>query len=128
MADLNRAMPVSAPAVLLPGGVPIGSTEFGIVLFPEETYTFNWKIPIKRDELEKACADMKPDKHFWPELLGLVTYSYPLATARADTGFVCCVERALPNGPHGRVLRLDEPVSGENLRISDDSLWSGFAT
>ena len=79
-------------------------------------------------EIEKACKDIKPNMHFWPELFGLVTYTHPLATVRADTGFVCGIEKALADGRRGDVLKLDEPLLSENLRLSDHSLWSGFAT
>lgn len=82
MAGHNRAMPVGGAGVLVPGGIPLGSAELGLVLFPEETYTFNYRLPIRRNEIEKACEDIKPNMHFWPELCGLVTYTYPLATEK----------------------------------------------
>lgn len=128
MAEHNRAMPVGVGAVLLPGAIPIGGAELGLVLFPEETYTFSWRIPIRRDEIQRACEDIKPHAHFWPEVFGLVSYTYPLATVRADTGFMYCIEKALADGTRGAVLELDEPVLLENLRLIDHSLWSGFAT
>jgi hypothetical protein len=128
IADHNRAMPPVGASILVPGGIPLGAAELGKVLFPEETYTFNVRIPIRRDEIEKACEDIKPDMNFWPELWGLVTYTYSLAAVRADTGFVCSIEKSLADGRRGGVLKLDEPGLVDHLRLSDHSLWSGFAT
>jgi hypothetical protein len=121
MANHHRAMPVGVAGVLIPGGMPLGDAELGLVLFPDETYTFNYKIPVKRSEIEKACEDM-PTKHFFPEVFGLVTYTYPLAKVRADTGLVCHIEKP------GSAFELGEPVPLENMRLSDHALWSGFAT
>ncbi len=121
MAEHNRGMPAGGSTMIIPGGISIVGSELGLLLFPDETYTFNYRIPLKRSEIEKSCEDIST-KHFWPELRGLVTYTYPLATVRADTGFVYRIEKL------GGVLELGEPVPLENMSLSDHSLWSGFAT
>ena len=128
MAEHNRSMPPGVAAMIIPGGVSMVGSEIGLLMFPEETYTFNYRIPLKRSEIEKSFEDIKPHTHFFPELSGLITYTYSLAKVRADTGFVLSIEKALADGRRGDVLKLDETVLVENLRLSDHSLWSGFAT
>jgi len=127
MADIYRSMPPKMTTMIIPGG-STGISEPGLLLFPGEHFTFNYTIPLKRSEIEKACEDIKPQTHFFPELCGLITYTYPLATVRADTGFILRVEKALADGRRGDVLKLDEPVLLENMRLSDHGLWGGFAT
>jgi hypothetical protein len=128
IAHLNRETPIDAPGVLLPGGTPIGGAELGLILFPEETFTFNYKIPISRDEIEKSFEDIKPARYFFPEVFGLVTYLYPLAAVRADTGFVCSIENVSPGSKSGLAFELGQPVRADYMRVADASLWSGFAT
>lgn len=128
MADHNHGMPVRSGAVLVPGAVPLGDAELGLVLFPGEKQIFNYRLPLKREEIERSCEDIKPDMHFFPELFGLVTYTYPLATIRAETGFVFRVEKAQGDGRFGGVFELGQEVQAENMRISEHSLWSGFAS
>lgn len=122
-AVLNRDMPVDAMTLTLSstGGANIGSDQQGLVLFPNETHIFRYKIPIKRSEIEKSCKDIKPNLHFFPEVSGIVTYTYPLAKIRADTGFVNSIEVI------GGAFELDNPVSLDEIRIDDRSMW-GFAT
>lgn len=127
MAEIYRSMPPKMTTMIIPGGTT-GISEPGLLLFPGEHFTFNYRIPLKRSEIEKACEDIKPQMHFFPELCGLITYTYPLATVRADTGFILRVEKALADGRRGDVLKLDEPVLLENMRLSDHGLWGGFAT
>lgn len=127
MAEIYRSMPPKMTTMMNPGGTT-GISEPGLLLFPGEHFTFNYRIPLKRSEIEKACEDIKPEMHFFPELCGFITYTYPLATVRADTGFVLRIEKALADGRRGDVLKLDEPVLLENMRLSDHGLWGGFAT
>jgi hypothetical protein len=128
MAHLNRDMPIDAPAVLLPGEVPIGGAEPGLILFPAEIFTFNYKIPISREEIEASFEDIKPNRYFAPEVFGLVTYLYPLAAIRPDTGFVCSIDNVSPDSESGLAFELDKPVRPEYTRVADASLWSGFAS
>jgi hypothetical protein len=128
MAQLNRTMPLATVSILIPGNIPISGAELGLILFPKEPRTFNYKIPIKRVEIESSCEDIKPNMHFFPEVYGLVTYTYPLADVRADTGFVCGIDNVSPDSTSGLAFELDESVRLEYLRVADHSLWSGFAT
>jgi hypothetical protein len=125
MAHLSRDMPIDAPAV---GGAPIGGAELGLILFPEETFTFNYKISISREEIEASFEDIKPNRYFYPEVFGLVTYLYPLAAVRPDTGFVCSIDNVSPDSKSGLAFELDKPVRPEYTRVADASLWSGFAS
>jgi hypothetical protein len=126
-ADQNRSLPVDAVKLLLPGGASIGGAEVGLMLFPEETYTYHLKMPIKRQDIENACEDMA-DKYFFPEVLGLVTYTYPLATIRADTGFVYGIRKEPDGDPSGTAFKLNESVPLRRLSLTDHPLWSSFAT
>ena len=128
MADHNRAMPVKTVGVLIPGGAPIGGAELGLILFPKDTQTFNYTITINREEIDTSCEDSKPNTYFFPEVFGLVTYTYPLADVRADTGFKCSIKNVSPESRSGTAFELFEPISLEYLRIADHSLWGGFAT
>jgi hypothetical protein len=122
LAEHNRSMPPGTVAITIPGGIPMIGSEIGLLLFPERTHISNYKFTIKRTEIEKSCEDM-PTKHFWPEVCGLITYSYPLAAVRADTGFVYRIEKI------GRwPLELDEAVSLKEMILSEHDLWAGFAT
>jgi hypothetical protein len=128
MAQLNRAMPVGTVSILMPGGIPIGGAELGLILFPNDPHSFNYKIPIKRADIESSCEDIKPNMHFTPEVFGLVTYTYPLADVRADTGFVRRIDNVSPDSKSGLAFELSKPVQLGHLRVADHSLWSGFAT
>ena len=119
-ANLNRGLPIGF-ALALPGGVPINS-EVGRMLFPNETRIEHHRSHVKRSEIEKACEDIEPNMNFWRELCALVTYAYPLATVRADTGFVYRIER------QDGVFELDEAVPMEEMRINDEVSWGGVAT
>src|SRR5207249_3772832 len=61
MAEHNRGMPAGGATMIIPGGTPIVGSELGLLLFPDETCTFNYRIPIKRSEIEKSCEDIKPN-------------------------------------------------------------------
>ena len=92
------------------------------MLFPNETRIEHHRSHVKRSEIEKACEDIEPNMNFWRELCALVTYAYPLATVRADTGFVYRIER------QDGVFELDEAVPMEEMRINDEVSWGGVAT
>ena len=128
MADHNRAMPVKTVGVLIPGGTSMGGGELGLILFPKDIQSVNYTIRIHREEIDRSCEDIKPNMHFFPEIRGLVTYTYPLADVRADTGFVCSIENVSPESRSGTAFELFEPVRSEYIRIVDHSLWAGFAT
>jgi Cys-tRNA synthase (O-phospho-L-seryl-tRNA:Cys-tRNA synthase) len=94
-----------------------------VILFPNEEHIEQIQYPIRRDELEKACEDLPPPKHYWPELIVLITYTYQLAAIRADTGLICQISRN-----DGTPLLLDEGLSEAEMRISLHRMWGGFAT
>jgi hypothetical protein len=126
IADHNRSIAVEASVVLIPGGIRIGGAELGLILFPDETSTFVNKIPISRGEIERSFEDIKPNEHFFPEVFGLVTYAYPLADVRADTGFVCGIENVTPDSKSGFAFELGQSVRPEYMRVANH--WGGFAT
>jgi hypothetical protein len=126
IAGHNRSMPVDASVVLLPGGIPIGDVELGLILFPGETSTFDYKMPIRRGEIERSFEDIKPNTHFMPQVFGLVAYTYPLADVRADTGFGCSIENMAPDSKTGFAFDLDQSVRPEYMRVANH--WGGFAT
>ena len=110
-------------AVYFPENKTIVGEDIGLVLFPGESITISYLIPIKRVEIEKACDDTKPQMIFMPVLAGFISYSYPAATIRADTGFVY-------------EIRVDEvaafdfgAIAGStNLSLTRDRHSEGFAT
>ena len=123
MADLHRDLPVNVTAILVPGGQSLGDTKPGLVLFPEETHTYYYRISLNRSEIEKSCEDIKPSTNFWPVVYGIVVYSYPLATIRATTGFVLDIEK------RDGVFTLDKMVPKKDILLRDDGpLSGGFAT
>jgi hypothetical protein len=128
MAQHNRDLGIDATVLMIPGGIPMGGAELGLILFPRETHRFNYRIPIRRGEIEKSFEDIRPNRHFFPEVFGLVAYTYPLADVRADTGFICSLENRSPDSKSGLAFELDEPVRHEYMRVADHSLWGGFAT
>ncbi len=122
MAQLNRGLLPRIPIVITPGNVTIEGADLGLVLFPGEVHSIKYTIPIKKAELLKACEDTKPPI-FWPVLGGLITYSYALASIRADTAFAYTVEHG--DGP---VFKLDETIPAEKLDLSRSIFGEGFAT
>lgn len=128
LAELNRGLPARGGAVVLPGAVSLGDNETGVLLFPGEKHTVNYRLPLRRDEIEKSCGDIKPKLYFMPEVFGLASYTYPLAAVRADTGFILQVERAQPKEDLGTAFGLDEEVQTEHITISEHPLWGSFAT
>jgi hypothetical protein len=126
LAQHNRNM---APSVtMISEGKPLGKADLGLVLFPEETHKLNYTIPINRKDVERACEDIRPSMHYMPEVWGIITYTYPLANVRADTGFVCHVENVSPTSETGYAFEWDKPVPSEHIRLTDHSMWGGFAT
>lgn len=128
LTELNRGLPAHGGAVVLPGSVSLGNNETGVLLFPGETHSINYRLPLNRGEIVKSCDDIKPNLYFMPEVFGLATYTYPLAAVRADTGFVYQVERAKPVEHLGTAFGLDEVVQAEQITISEHQLWGSFAT
>ena len=123
MAELNRGLLPRTPIVLFPGNVTIEGADLGLVLFPGETHTVKYALRIKRDEIVESCEDTKPSMNFWPILGGLVEYSHPLASVRADTAFVNEVKFS-----DELFFKLDEAISMEKLGIARSDLGEGFAT
>jgi hypothetical protein len=108
LAEGSRGLPISGP---------------GIILFPDKELIEHIQYPIPRAELEKACKDLSAPKHFWPELIVLIAYTYPLANIRADTGMIYEISRS-----DGKPLVLDEGLSEGEMRISLHKMWGGIAT
>src|ERR1700730_4158028 len=80
-------------------GLP--AQERGLLLFPGETHVSDIELPISRIEIEKSIEDIKPKKHFFPELIGLVSYTYPLATHNPQTGFIFYLRKIVPDETYG---------------------------
>ena len=122
-AEHNRAMPPRVARVLFPENKTIFGEDLGLVLFPGETHTVDYTIPITRAEIEKSCEDTMPQMIFWPSLCGIVSYSYPLASVRADTGFVYGIMlNGMPN------FKLDEVAEMANMSLRNDLFGTGFVT
>jgi hypothetical protein len=114
IADLLRGLP---------------AIEHGVLLFRGETHTVDVELPISRSEIEKSIEDMKPQKHFFPELLALVSYTYPLASHNPQTGRIWHLRRKIPHKTYGFAFGLDEPsVLAENMVLREHTLWGGYAT
>lgn len=129
LAEFNRGFPVKTTTILIPGGENFGSEEIGLVLFPNESHPFNYILRIKRDEIEKSCEDLKlskTSKYIMPIVCGLVTYNYPLANVRADTGFVYPIRRK--TGQTSGVFYLNKSVPQNNIVLDTDFSGHGFAT
>ena len=122
MAEINRGLLPRIPTIFFPGHVTIEGADLGLVLFPGETHTIKYALRIKRDEIVKSCEDTKPSMNFWPILGGLVEYSHPLASVRADTAFVYDVEFS-----DELFFKLDEVIPMESLSLSRTDR-EGFAT
>src|SRR6266446_4806012 len=41
----------------------------GLLLFPGQTHISDVEFPISRSEIDKSIEDIKPKKHFFPELI-----------------------------------------------------------
>lgn len=116
IADLLRDLPVSNP-------------EYGLLLFPSETHISDIELPISRIEIEKSIEDIKPKKSFFPELIGLVSYTYPFASHRPQTGFIFYLRKIVPDKIYGYAFNLDEPiVPAGNIILLDHGLWGAYAT
>jgi hypothetical protein len=123
LALMNRGLPVKTGAVAVPGSHALVDIP-GRVIFPECERIDLLSLPIRREDIENACDD-PAIKHFWPELVVLITYSYHLAEIRADTGRIYRISRVT----EGRTtpLVLGESVPMSDLRLEPVELW-GFAT
>lgn len=129
MAELNRDLSVKVTTILLPGGENFGSEKIGLVLFPNESYPFNYILRIKRDEIEKSCEDLKlskTSKYIMPIVCGIITYNYPLAKVRADTGFAYPIRRK--TGQTKGVFYLNKSIPQNNIVFDTDFSAEGFAT
>jgi hypothetical protein len=120
MAELNRNMGVNATTVLIPSGISMGREEYGPIIFPGGSKTFNYKIPLKRSDLEKSCEDIRPNTNFSPEVYAIVFYTYPSATVRASTAVIRMILKI------GGAFELDKPVGLDEMRLEDAS--GDFAT
>jgi hypothetical protein len=108
-------------------GLP--AQERGLLLFPGKTHVSDIELPISRIEIEKSIEDIKPKKHFFPELIGVVTYTYPLASHNPQTGFIFHLEKIVPDETSGFAFDLDEPtVPAGNITLRAHGLWSEYAT
>jgi len=108
-------------------GLP--AQERGLLLFPGQTHVSDIELPISRVEIEKSIEDIKPKKHFFPELIGLVSYTYPLATHNPQTGFIFYLRKIVPDETYGFAFDLDEPiVPAGNITLRAHGLWSEYAT
>jgi hypothetical protein len=114
IADLFKGLPVQ---------------KHGLLLFPGETHVSDIELPISRIEIEKSIEDIKPKKHFLPELIGLVSYTYPLASHNPQTGFIFYLRKLVPDEAYGFAFDLDEPiVPAGNITLLAHGLWSEYAT
>lgn len=120
MAELNRNMGVNATTVLIPSGISMGREEYGPIIFPGGSKTFNYRIPLKRSDLEKSCEDISPNTNFSPEVFAIVFYTYPSATVRASTAVIRMILKI------GGAFELDKPVGLDEMRLEDAS--GDFAT
>jgi hypothetical protein len=102
--------------------------DYGLLLFPGSTHKSDVKIVINRTEIEKSIEDIKPQKHFFPELIVLISYTYPLASHNPQTGLIYHVQKIIPDGISGFAFDLDEVVPAGNIRLLDHGLWSKYAT
>jgi hypothetical protein len=80
-------------------GLP--AQDHGLLLFPGGTHTCDVELPISRIEIERSIEDIKPKRHFFPELVGLVSYTYPLATHNPQTGFIFYLRKIVPDETYG---------------------------
>jgi len=122
LADLSRGLPARGGAVVGSADPPGGNPE-GAVLFPDGVYIEHHELRLNHEELVRACEDVRPAMHFWPELIVLVTYVYQLADARGDTGFVYEISRS-----GGVPFQMGEGVPAKELRIEPHRKWSGVTS
>jgi hypothetical protein len=101
----------------------------GLLLFPGKTHIFDVELPISRIEIDKSIEDIKPKKTFFPELIVLVSYTYPLASHNPQTGHVYYLSKVVRDENYGFAFDLDEPfVKAENIALREHALWSEYAT
>ena len=100
-----------------------------MLLFPGKTHISDVELPINRIEIERSVEDIKPKKTFFPELIVLVSYTYPLASHNPQTGLIYSLSRIVPDDSYGFAFDLDEPiVSAENITLREHGLWGEYAT
>lgn len=102
----------------------------GLLLFPSDTDIRCVNLNIStRIEIEKSLEDIKPQKTFFPELIVLVRYTYPLATHNPQTGLIFELTKIDPDEISGFAFDLDEPiVPAGNMRLRPHGLWGAYAT
>ena len=100
-----------------------------MLLFPGKTHISDVELPINRIEIERSVEDIKPKKTFFPELIVLVSYTYPLASHNPQTGLIYSLSRIVPDDSYGFAFDLDEPiVPAGNITLRAHGLWSEYAT
>ena len=120
-ASFNRGLPARGGGMMIPGNVPITDAP-GRVLFPGDDFDELRQFKISRGEIEKSIEGTT-EKCFWPELFGLVTYTYHMADVRADTGFIYRVSK-IGNKP----FAIGEEVGVGEMELEPHELWGGFAS
>lgn len=101
----------------------------GLLLFPGDEHIFDIELPISKIEIEKSIEDIKPHRQFFPELIVLVSYTYPLASHSPQTGLIYEVERIVPDEVSGFAFTLDGPdVPADNIRLRAHESWGAYAT
>lgn len=123
MAANFRAMPVSSDHnLVLPSGENIKMAASGKVIFQEDSEIYPYNLLIPRADIEKSCEDILPNTYFWPVVIGVVTYSYPLAVERASTGFALDVTRV------GGQFTLGVNVPKNKIYVDREAFGGGFAS
>jgi len=115
MADWNRDMGVNPPTILIPSGFSMGREEIGPIIFPGGSKTFNYRLSLKRSDLEKSCEDIRPNTNFSPEVFAIVFYTYPSATVRASTSVGRMILKI------GGAIEMDAPLTLDEMRLEDAS-------
>ena len=128
LADLDRGLPAQVKTLVTGDGTTLPYSETGVLLFPAEEHTITWQLSLRREEIDASCEDLKPHAHFFPEIVGLIAYTYPLAAVRAHTGFIAEVRRANVHQEFGTAFGVGEEVAAQDIAISGHSMWGSFAT
>jgi len=108
---------------------PITDPCYGLVLFPGDKHVININLPISRAEIEKSAEDIKPRTTFFPKLIGIVSYTFPLTTHIPQTGFIYALEKNVAMGPNGLVFGLEEEITpAENIVLRSLGSFGEYAT
>lgn len=127
-ADQERGLPAQMKSITLGDGTTLPYSDTGVLLFPGQEHSVNYLLPLSRKDIEASCEGIKPHTHFFPELVGLVTYTYPLALVRAYTGFIAVIRRAHRHEEIGTAFGLGEDVAEQDIKVSEHTLWGSFAS